>query len=590
MDFHQFKWQGKEENVDRKIFLWFADFFQDKIVKIRQSLDGLNLEVDTHRQVNVDTPLNENAVMTKFRLVSEEDVNRIICKLPNKSCSLDVIPTWLLKQCISPIIPPLTAIINLSFTSGEFPVSLKQAIVTPIIKKASLDLNQLKNYRPVFNLKFFSKIMEKCAMSQLHTHMLDNELLDPFQSAYKPQHGTETALLKVKNDILCALDNRKAVFVILLDLSAAFDTVDFDIFDKRLTQCFGIYGNVKSWILSYLKDRKSQVCIAGHKSSEHALTCGVPQGSVVGPGMFTYYTYPLGKIIQSHNLKYHIYADDTQIYIEFDPKIPGDTVIALHKLQECIRELRSWMTVNKLKLNEEKTEFFIAASTHNMNYLNNVSLDVCGTQIKPSNFVRNLGVYFDSNMTMSNHVSSLTRSLNFNLRNIGRIRRYIDEDTCNHTVRTLVLSRLDYANSLLYGITVKDMKKLQTIQNRSARLIFKANRREHTSPLLQQLHWLPVSERIVFKILFLVFKVRMGEAPGYLSDLLSNYVHSDNTRFLRSHADQYLLTYKRTFTSYGDKAFANFVPKLWNKLPVTLRSADKLEKFKSLLKTHLFAH
>ena len=133
----------------------FADFFQDKIVKTRQSLDGLNLEVDTHRQVNVDTPLNENAVMTKFRPVSEEDVNRIICKLPNKSCFLDVIPTWLLKQCISSIIPPLTAIINLSFTSGEFPVSLKQAIVTPIIKRASLDLNQLKNYRPVFNLKSF---------------------------------------------------------------------------------------------------------------------------------------------------------------------------------------------------------------------------------------------------------------------------------------------------------------------------------------------------------------------------------------------------------------------------------------------------
>merc|ERR1712002_360138 len=138
-----------------------------------------------------------------------------------------------------------------------------------------------------------------------------------------------------------------------------------------------------------------------------------------------------------------------------------------------------------------------------MNYLKNVSLNVCGTQIKPSNFVRNLGVHFDSNVTMSHHVSSLTRSLNFNLHNIGRIRRYIDEDTCNHTVRSLVLSRLDYSNSLLYGITVKDMQKLQTIQNRSARLIFKANRREHTSPLLQQLHWLPVSERILFKILFL---------------------------------------------------------------------------------------
>ena len=124
--------------------------------------------------------------------------------------------------------------------------------------------------------------------------------------------------------------------------------------------------------------------------------------------------------------------------------------------------------------------------------------------------------YANGNMTMSNHVSSLTRSLNFNLRNIGRIRRYIDEDTCNHTVRSLVLSRLDYSNSLLHGITVKDMKKLQTIQNRSARIIFKTNPREHTSPLLQQLHWLPVSKRIVFKILFLVFKIRIGDALGYI--------------------------------------------------------------------------
>ena len=169
------------------------------------------------------------------------------------------------------------------------------------------------------------------------------------------------------------------------------------------------------------------------------------------------------------------------------------------------------MTVNKLKLNEEKTEFFIAASNHNLNYLNNVSLDVCGTQIKPSNFVRNLGVYFDSNITMSNHVSSLTRSLNFNLRNIGRIRRYIYTSMKIHvTIQLdhLFSHGLDYSNSLLYGITVKDMNKLQTIQNRSARLIFKANPREHTSPLLQQLHWLPVSERIVFKILFLVFVTR----------------------------------------------------------------------------------
>ena len=130
-------------------------------------------------------------------------------------------------------------------------------------------------------------------------------------------------------------------------------------------------------------------------------------------------------------------------------------------------------------------------------------------------------------MTMSTHVSSLTRSLNFDLRNIGRIRRYIDENTCNHAVRSLVLSRLDYANSLLYGITARDMQKLQTIQNRSARLIFRADRREHTSPLLHQLHWLPVNKRILYKVLFLAFKARIGAVPVYLSNLLHNYTHTN---------------------------------------------------------------
>ena len=407
--------------------------------------------------------------MEKFDTVSEEDVRKIICKLPNKSCSLDVLPTWLLKQCMPTILPTLTKIINISLKSGIFPTSLKQAIVTPIIKKTSLDPNELKNYRPVSNIKCFSKIMEKCAMSQLFSHMSTQNLLEPYQSAYKPNHGTETALLKVNNDIPCALDNKKAVYIVLLDLSAAFDTIDFDILNGRLSNSLGIDGSVRTWILSYLQDRKSQVGIAGDLSEAQTMEFGLPQGSVVGPGMFSYYTYPLGKIIQKHNLKYHIYADDTQIYIEFNPRIPGDSVTALFKLESCITEIKNWMNMNKLKLNEDKTEFFVASSKNNRNYINEPTLNVCGTIIKPSEAVRNLGVIFDSSMSMSSHISSISRSLNYHLRNIGRIRSYIDKDTCNHAVRSLVLSRIDYCNSLLYGQTTKkNTHKLQTIQNRAA--------------------------------------------------------------------------------------------------------------------------
>ena len=191
-------------------------------------------------------------MMEEFHTVNEENVRKIICKLPNKCCSLDLIPTWLLKQTI---LPTLTKIVNISLNSGTFSTSLKQAIVTTILKKPTLDPNELKNYRPVSNIKCFSKILEKCDMSQLFSDMSTNDLLKPYQSAYKPNHGTQTVLLKMKNDILCALNNKKAVYLVLLDLSAAFDTIDFDILHERLANSLGINGTVRSWIMSYLQGR-----------------------------------------------------------------------------------------------------------------------------------------------------------------------------------------------------------------------------------------------------------------------------------------------------------------------------------------------
>ena len=257
------------------------------------------------------------------------------------------------------------------------------------------------------------------------------------------------------------------------NLSAAFDTIDFEILNERLAKSLGINGAVRSWILSYLKGRQSQVSIAGDLSKKQTMEFGLPQGSVVGPGMFSYYTYPLGKIIQKHKLTYHIYADDTQIYTEFNPRIPGDSVTALFKLESCIAEIKTWMNVNKLKLNEDKTEFFVACSKYYLKYIDEPTLNVCGSIIKPSDSVRNLGVHFDSTMSMSSHISAVSRSLNYHLRNIGRIRNYIDKDTCNHAVRSLVISRIDYFNSLL---SAKDATKTAKNSNRAARPVFKANR------------------------------------------------------------------------------------------------------------------
>ncbi|XP_072046942.1 uncharacterized protein [Amphiura filiformis] len=236
------------------------------------------------------------------------------------------------------------------------------------------------------------------------------------------------------------------------------------------------------------------------------------------------------------------------------------------------------MSTNKLQLNESKTEFMVLASKHNLEDLSTVTLNLDNTPIIPSTVIKNLGVKFESDMSMTAQVASISSSTNYHLRKINRIRRFIDKDTCKQAVRALITSRLDYCNSLLINITAKDIQKLQKIQNRSARLIFRASRRENTSPLIQELHWLPVKQRIIFKIILLVYKCLHNQAPIYLTELLHIYIPSVN---LRSGHDQPRLVVNRTFTAQGDRAFTNAAPMLWNTLPNIIRNSITVASFKS---------
>jgi len=297
------------------------------------------------------------------------------------------------------------------------------------------------------------------------------------------------------------------------------------------------------------------------------------------------YTYPMGSIIRRHNINYHLYADDVQLYFEFDPRIPGDAAVAAFKLQACITDLKTWMSCNKLQLNESKTEFMVAASKHNLKNLSDVTLNLDNNVIIPSPVIKNLGVMFESDMSMTSQVSSISSSTNYHLRNISRIRRFIDKDTCEQAVRALITSRLDYCNSLLINITAKNIQRLQKIQNRSARLIFRASRRENTSPLIHEVHWLPVKQRIPFKTILMVYKCLNNLAPIYLTELLQIYIPSTN---LRSKHDQPRLVNNRTFTVQGDRAFINAAPMIWNTLPTVIRNSSTVASFKSQSKTHLF--
>ena len=254
-----------------------------------------------------------------------------------KSCELDPVPTACLMDCLDVLLPHITHVMNTSLSSGHFPPIFKSAIVRPLLKKPSLDQNCLQNYRPVSNLSFLSKVLEKIVLSQLLDHLTHNHLLNPHQSAYRQSHSTETALLRIVNDILLGLDNDKVALLALLDLSAAYDTIDHSILLSRLQTSFGISGTVLSWFQSYLLDRSQTVCVKGASSKPSVLSFGVPQGSVLGPMLFVLYTSPVSDVISRHAMSHESFADDTQVH----QSAPIDEIGGLiARTLECMSDLK----------------------------------------------------------------------------------------------------------------------------------------------------------------------------------------------------------------------------------------------------------
>ena len=490
-----------------------------------------------------------------------------------------------MKECIDYLAPFITAIINSSISHCQVPSAFKSAVVTPLLKKSSLPQDDLSNYRPVSNLPFVSKLLEKTIARQLADHKTKHSLYGKYQSAYRVGHSTETALIRVQSDILEAMDSGKCVFLVLLDLSAAFDTVSHDVLLSRLESKNGISGKALRWISSYLTQRTQSVHAAGFCSAASSLTCGVPQGSVLGPDFFSDYISPVEDLVRSFGMSMHGYADDTQIYTSFCPGL--DELSALERLEACVSFIRSWMKENKLKLNDDKTEFIILGSRRNLKKVISKNIWIGEHQIKPSACVRNIGGYFDAEMRMEVQVKETCRTAWFNLLKIRKIREYLTKDQVKTVIHAYITSRLDNNNALLFKLPKVHRSKLQIIQNCAARVIMTGVRKfDHVSPTLYELHWLPIAKRIDFKILLITYKALHGHGPLYLKELLQYKKQYWNTR---SADDSSLLEIPKTrLTTYGDHAFYFSAPTLWNRLPLDVRSKPTISSFKHSLKTFLF--
>lgn len=548
----------------------FASYFTDKVTTISSQF--------SEPVLLSSLPPASEASLSSFSPLNESEVTRLLLDSKPTTCPLDPIPSHLLQAIEPTITPAVTGIINSSLSTGVFPAAFKQARVTPLLKKPSLNPVQVENYRPVSLLPFLSKILERTVFKQLSEYLQNNDLLDQYQSGFRRGHSTETALLSVTESLRLARAAGQSSVVLLLDLSAAFDTVNHQILLSTLSS-LGISGSALQWFKSYLTGRSFRVSWRGGVSKLHGLSTGVPQGSVLGPLLFSIYITSLGAIIRSHGFSYHCYADDTQLFLSFPP---DDTTVSA-RISSCLADISKWMRERHLQLNLSKTELVIIPASPTVEP--QISIQLGSNNLLPTNSARNLGVMIDDQLTFKVHVASIARSCRFALYNIKKIRPYLTEHAAQLLVQALVISRIDYCNSLLAGLPVCTVKPLQMIQNAAARLVFNQPKRAHVTPLLISLHWLPVAARIKFKALIIAYKAVTKTAPVYLESLIQVYTPS---RPLRSASERRLVLPAHQAPRSLARLFSSVAPKWWNDLPNSIRSAESLSTFKRNLKTLLF--
>jgi len=565
------------DELDRLCCL-FSNFFVDKICNLKRSVAA---NISGLASYAFSDPVSSGTKLDSLPTVTIQEVNKLITSLQPKTSSVDYIPTSLIKQCPTTFSQLICTLANLSFSEGAFPAMFKTASVTPLIKKAGLDADTPSNYRPISNLNNISKMLERLFLARIQPHVLSSPNFNSLQSAYRPYHSTETALLLSLNNIYHASDNSQPSLLVSLDLSAAFDTIDHSLLLSRLETSFGITGTALSWLSSYLSNRSQVVRIGQSSSPPTCLDSGVPQGSVLGPILFSIFVAPIGKIVSDHGILHQQYADDTQLYIALSTSDPYSDI---SKLESSLSSLNSWFCQNGLCLNPSKSEAILFGTHQRLLHFPSLpSINIANSTVKLSDKLTTLGVTLDSTLSFNSHVSNICKSCHFHLRALKHIRPVLTDEMALSIAVALVQSRLDYANSILYRTSQQNINKLQRIQNYAARLVLCNNNISGSDSLLQ-LHWLPMPKRIDFKIATVTYKLLNCQQPSYLRSLINYDVP---IRQLRSSALQ-KLHQPTVRKAIGDRAFSSASPSVWNNIPLPIRSTQSFDSFKRLLKTFYF--
>ena len=520
-----------------------------------------------------------------FKPVNADDVQRKLLALqPNKATGLDNIPTRFLRDAATAIAPIVAQITNLSISQCHVPQDFKLARVIPLHKKGSK--LEPGNYRPVSILCSISKVVERLIQEQINSYLSEHKLLFEFQSGFRTSHSTDTCLMYLTDYIKREVDAGKYCGMVMLDLQKAFDTVNHSILLDKL-RAIGFDCTSLNWMRSYLEGREQVVDINGTMSSSLPVSCGVPQGSILGPLLFLLY---INDMNAACNCKLFLFADDSALLISGEDKLQVEEALSSE-----LSKIRTWLTDNKLSLHLGKTESILFGTKHSLRQMevNDFKVKVDDTVIASKEEITYLGCILDKYLSGESMGTKVVKIVNQRTKFMGRVSSFVNPQALRTLSGALIQPHFDYASTSWYSNTSVSLKtKLQTSQNKLIRLLLGLGPMTHLSPThFASLGWLRVEDRVKQLKMGLAFKIvnenlpDMPPIPAYLSKYLQKVsdTHSHNTR---GSVNNNLVppTHK---TNMGKFSFYSTATQDWNGLTPSLKKCSSLGSFKTALKTHL---
>jgi len=502
----------------------------------------------------------------KFQTVGQAEITEILHNInSSKASGFDNIPGRFLRDGSDIISRQISDIFNLSVLQSKFPSQCKIAKVRPIFKKGS-KLEPV-NYRPISLLPLISKVFEKCIHDQLHKYVTDFNIMYKFQSGFRSDFSTDTCLSYLHNKILRGMDEGKYTGMILIDLQKAFDTVDHEILLSKIKH-IGLSVEAIGWIKSYLADRAAFVEIEGEKSSNRDVKCGVPQGSILGPLLFSLYINDMSQAVSCELL---LYADDSCLTVTH-----RDVGYIEKTLNDNFSSLCEWLVDNKLSIHIGKTESILFGTQNNLNKNSDLNIRYGQQDIEQKQNVKYLGVTLDDRLTGKSKAESVLSKINNKLRFLYRKQKFLDKDIRRLLCNALIQPHYDLACSSWFPLLTENLKKrLQISQNKCIRFCLNLGCRESISlDKFREINWLPVEERVNQSICTLIYKYLHNNVPEYIEDIFNLKIRKHNTR------NPNVLMRPFCPTNMGQKAISYQGPKLWEGIPIDIKNKLNIASFK----------